>query len=134
MSFVSRWPVLKTYAVTVNDLDPGGLIRDDVMARWIDEAVSAYLSLCTSLPPAAARRLRRLPAREELGRPERVAVSAGAKEIRRGSFTVGIRLRPIHGGDPKVFDTACEIELPTGVTEAIRDQLIALEHAAHHVN
>ena len=134
MSFVSHWPVLKAHGVTLDDLDASGAIRDDVVARWIEDAISTHLALCPSLPPAAARRSGPLPRGEELGRPERVVVSAGAKEVGADSFTVAVRLRPILGGDPAVLDIMCEIEVPAGVTKEIRDELIAIELNARHVN
>ncbi len=133
MNFVSHWPVLETYAITEDDLDACGGVRDDVVERWVADAVSAYLALCSSLSPQLKRRTRRLPRGQKLGHPERVVVSAGAKEIRPDSFVVGIRLRSI-GGDPIALDTGCEIELPTGVTKEAGEELIALEHAAHHLD
>ena len=69
-----------------------------------------------------------------------MVVGAGATEIRPTSFTIAFRLRPTDGDGDDAINAACEVSLEDPETgEArelgndIRDELIALEHAAAHV-
>ncbi len=42
-SFVSRWVVRREHRVGDDDLDAAGVLRDDAIERWIDDARDAYL-------------------------------------------------------------------------------------------
>jgi len=82
-----------------------------------------------------------LPPGARLGRPSAVAVSAGATEVRRSSFTVAVRLRAAGGATDVAVNAACVVSLQDPATgEArelggdVRDELIALDHAAAHFN
>jgi hypothetical protein len=144
---MSRWPVLVDHPVTQEDLDDDGAIRDEVVERWIATACSAYLDRCVVLREFLERsglQLRRtteLPSRRLLGRPASVITSAGATEVHPKAFMIAVRLRPV-GGDPETpLNPTCEVRLEdpgTGevalLTDDIRDELIALAHAAEHFN
>lgn len=138
----SRWVVLREYPVDPADLDDGGHVSDQAVERWATAALDAYLDQCTRLPHAAVRRqVRTMPKGALLGRPEGVLVSASAKEFRPASFTVGVRVRP-GGGEVdapvhavwvvSVVDERTGDALELG--DDVRDELIALEHAAPYVN
>lgn len=143
--FVSKWVVLHEHTVGQEDVDADGDVRDDVVARWVDEACRAYLEQCHTLAAAANRdalavrsRVGALPPGAHLGRPEAVAVSASAREVRPTSFTMAVRLRT--GGESDVaVNTSCVVTLEdpdTGTAcelgRDVRDELIELEHAAGH--
>ena len=129
------------------DVGADGDVRDDVMARWVDEACAAYLEQCHVLAEAAGRdglvvrsRLGALPPGAQLGRPSAVAVSASAREVRASSFTIAVRLRA-GGEDDVVVNASCVVSLEnpgTGTTHDlgtdVRDELIALEQAAARFN
>jgi acyl-CoA thioesterase FadM len=147
-SFVSRWVVSQRHEVAATDLDGGGFVRDDVIAGWIAEARVAYLDRCRALRELQEQRgsvLRwrdgGLPSGERLGRTDTVVVSAGATELRPTSFTMAFRVRTYGSSDDAVVNTTCVASLEDPVTgeagelgDTVRDELIALEHAARHTN
>lgn len=68
-------------------------------------------------------------------------VTIGTTEIFATSFVVALRLRPIYGDSDDPLDITRVVQLvdpidggARAITEAIRDELIALEHAARHFN
>jgi hypothetical protein len=86
-------------------------------------------------------RMNVVPDAAGLGRPQSVVVSAGATEVRPSSFTVAVRMRSMgDDGDGGVLNVACEISLEDQAGDAheigahVRDELIALAHAARHFN
>ena len=145
--FVSKWVVRREHSVGTADVDADGDVRDGVMARWVDDACVAYLEQCHVLADAARRdglvvrsRVGALPSGARLGRPSAVAVSASAREVRASSFTIAVRVRT--GGENDVaVNASCVVSLEdpgTGTARElgthVRDELIALEHAAAHFN
>ncbi|MDQ1534411.1 MAG: hypothetical protein QOF28_2172 [Actinomycetota bacterium] len=147
MSFASRWVVLRKFAVAPGDLDSEGVVRAEAVARWLAETRDAYLEKCVALRELRERsgsvlraRIDYAPAAERFGTPTVIIVGAGATEIRPTSFTIAFRLRPADGDGDDAINAACEVSLEDPETgEAhelgndIRDELIALEHAAAHV-
>jgi acyl-CoA thioesterase FadM len=70
-----------------------------------------------------------------------VAVSAGAREVGRSSFTIAVRLRAAGGAADVAVNAACVISLEDPATgeahelgDEVRDELIALEQSAVHFN
>jgi acyl-CoA thioesterase FadM len=147
MNFASRWVVLRKFSVAPGDLDSDGVVRAEAIDRWLAETRDAYLEKCVVLRELRERSASELrvqihdaPAPARFGRPTAVIVGAGATEIRPTSLTIAFRLRPIDGDGDDAIDAACEASLENPETgEAcelgndIRDELIALEHAAAHV-
>ncbi len=145
---VSKWVVRREHAVGVDDVDANGNVLDKALARWVDEICAAYLDRCRVLNEIRDRhglvlrsRVGPLPPGARLGRPSAVVVSAGAREVRRSSFTVALRLRAADGETDVAVDAACVVSLEdpgTGDTrelgDDVRDELIALEHGAAHFN
>ena len=147
MSFASRFVVLRNHPVGPSDLDSDGVVRADAVDRWLAETRDAYLEKCIVLRELRERsgselraRIHEAPAPARFGRPTAVIVGAGATEIRPTSFTIAFRLRPTDGGGDDVINAACEVSLedpetgePVELGNDIRDELIALEHAAAHI-
>jgi hypothetical protein len=146
-TFMTRCVVLREHAVTPDTVDVDGALRDDVVAQWVEAARDAYLSECSVL--GALRRERGLaldarvagvPAASALGRPAAVVVSASATEVHPTSFTIALRLRPVGGGAERAWNITTVVSLRDGddrahpLGDAVRDELIALEHAARHFN
>jgi acyl-CoA thioesterase FadM len=145
-AFLSRWPVLQEHRVTAGDLD-GGVVADRSVARWVAAARSAHLDRC-----AALRRRQQeaglelevqsatLPPGASLGRPATVLVTAGVREVWPSSFAVAVRLRPLDGDRDAAVNATCVMRLvdpagePRELGDEVRDELIALEHAAEHFN
>jgi hypothetical protein len=146
-SFVSRWVVLQQHDVAPGDLDDAGAVRADALDRWIVATRDEYLDQCTEVRERQRSGLLirfrpdAVPAGALPGRPASVTVSAGAKELYPDSFTMAFRIRAYGGTDDTVVNVACVVSLEDPATgavqelgDAIRDQLIALEHAARHTN
>jgi hypothetical protein len=146
-SFMTRWSVLHEHGVEATDRDEDGDIRDTTVARWVDAACSAYLDQCASLPapgPSGETRRRtevvQVPVGAALGRPGAVVVSATATEVLPTEFVIAVRVRPVGGDDRAAGNARCvvRVEDATGVAlpiaTTLRDELIALEHAARHFN
>jgi acyl-CoA thioesterase FadM len=148
-AFVSRWPVLEEHPVAAGDLDAGGVVRDDSVARWVAAARAAYLDRC----PALRRRQEEsglelrvesasLPPGAALGRrPAAVAVSAGVREVWPSAFAIAVRLRPDGGDRDVAVNGSLVMRLvdpasgePRELGDEVRDELIALEHAAEQYN
>jgi acyl-CoA thioesterase FadM len=133
-TLVTRWVVREEQPVS-------GPITQETLARWVDEAVEAYLDRCALLRRpgvAVTKRVANLPPAERLGEPDRVAVSSTASEVHPDSFTISIRVRSEHD---TAINVKCLVKLADSTTgealevcKDLRDQLIALEHAAAFFN
>lgn len=136
------------HRVDPHDLDPDGRVTNEALERWTTSARAAYLAQCQVL---AARQeqsgleptSRIVPprSRTRMTGASAVVVSASATEVFPDSFVVAVRMRPIGGEDEDPFNVACIVRLEhpgTGevgaIDDEIRDELIALEHAARHFN
>jgi acyl-CoA thioesterase FadM len=147
-AFVSRWPVLQEHRVTAADLDADGVVRDERVAQWVAAARSAYLRRCVALRRVQEGsglelqdRVAPLPPGAALGRPAAVVVTAGVREVWPSSFAIAVRLRPVDGDRDGAVDVSCIVRLvdpttgePRELGTEVRDELIALEHAAEHYN
>ena len=147
MSFASKWVVRRKYSVDPDDLDSDGVVRAEVVERWIADTRSAYLEHCVALRELEDRaglelraRIHEAPAPERFGQPTAVIVGAGATEIRPTSFTIAFRLQPTDGDGDDAVNAACEVSLEDPETgdayelgDGVRGELIALAHAASYV-
>ena len=147
-SFVSKWVVLHRHAVGGDDLDATGVLRDDVVVGWVDAASSAYLECCPVLHETAKlcgcvlrRETRAVPTGAQLGAATEVNVSAGATEIWPTEFAIEVRLRTHGSADDVAYSASCMVSIVDPSTgdahelgDAVRDELIALAHAAQHFN
>ena len=138
---MTKWVVCQQHAV-----DTPGALTDDVVEHWIQEACNAYLDLCTRLHEI--RDVEGLALVTDvgsfvaatLGQPDEVAVSANATEVLPASFTIGVKLRPFGDQAQAVMNVACVVTLQDMERAArelgtdVRDELIALAHAAQHYN
>jgi hypothetical protein len=147
-SIVTRCSVLERLPVAPADRGTGGIVTDDAVRGWIDRVLTAYLDQC-----ARVQQLRTeegLALRHEvelagtgasLGDATDVAVSASATEVLPTAFAIGVRIRGAGGDDDGLLLATVTVRLEdpaTGVAREIgpdvRDELIALEHAARHFN
>ena len=148
-SVVSRWVVARKFEPGPADLDARGVLRDDVLQHWIDEVRDAYLEQCVVLRATVDQsgletrhRSSMPPAGAAFGSPDTVVVSAGVTEVHPESFTMALRLRSIgQGEDDVAVNVSCVVSLEDPATgaaseidDAIRDEMISLEHAARHYN
>lgn len=142
---LSKWLVLTEHPVTPADRTDDGVVSDDALQRWVEEARSAYLDHCKVLNGRTdgALRLRDAsPVRAAyLGSAEMVIVSATVTEVRPTSFTLAVRARPVGGDREMPVNVTCTASLEDEETgeivelgREIRDELIALEHSARNYN
>ena len=146
-SIVSRWVVREAYPVCAEDLGADGTVSVVAVERWIASVLDVYLERCSALCAAADGSGRVLNFDLSVldavpyGRPTTVVVSAGTTEVYPTSFTMAFRVRTYGGADDVVVNATCAVSIrdpDTGeageIDDAIRDELIALEHAARHTN
>ena len=140
MNFVSRWVVGDRHPIDAGDLDDAGAIRRTSLERWVTDACAAYVARCSTLGAAASARITALPDVTAGGSPSGVTVSAGATELLPAAVVVAVRLRFTGGHDDQVLNARCEVTRVASDGSAeplgddVRDELIALEHAASFTN
>ena len=147
MSFVSRWVEVREFTVTPADLSARGGVRAEAIDRWLAEARAAYLEHCIVLRELRDRSGLALRARfdqplapQRFGTPTSIIIGVGATEIHPTSFTMAFRVRAIDVDGDTAINVTCAVALADPETgeacelgEDIRDELIALEHAASHI-
>jgi hypothetical protein len=139
---MTKWSVLHEHTPTTQDLDGDGAVRDDVVRAWVDAACRAYLAQCTVLERKQASGELELQVQYTGAVPrltdDLVAISATASEFFPDAFAVSIRVR---SGDAAPANVTARVRLhdvrtgkPQDLGKDVRDELIALEHAARHYN
>jgi hypothetical protein len=153
MNMVTRFSVLVHHDVDAGaDLGADGALRPELVARVATAAVDAYLEQCPVLAQACERAGAVLVRDYDLptdgafpGRPAQLIVTASASEFAPDRITMSIRMRSSGGDDERVANARCQLQaassrVATGASETfefgddVRDELIALEHAARHFN
>jgi hypothetical protein len=138
---MTKWVALREY-----DID--GPVSDETVAEWLAAVRLSYLDLCPVLRARAVESgadlvfdTRATPTAAGLGNATGAIVSATAAEFHPDSFTLSLRVRPIGGDQERPLDARCVVRLVDPATgaalelgKAIRDELIALEHAAREYN
>ena len=144
----TRWSVVQEHEVTAADLGDDGNVTDDAVARWMESARDEYLAQCTVLESTRVRAGLELaldvaaPASTApLTGASSIVISASATEVFPTSFVVALRIRALGTDSDEPVNATCSVRLVDAVTgeaspidDAIRDELIALEHAARHFN
>jgi acyl-CoA thioesterase FadM len=140
--------VRREHPVRAADVTDDGVVRNDVVEEWIADARHDYLAQCRVVAEMIERsqltvetRTQGVPEGEFFGRPSTVVVSAGVTELYPDSFTMAFRLRTYGQADDVVANVTCAVSLtdpatgaPQELGDAVRDEMIALEHAARHTN
>ena len=131
---VTRWPIRLTLALDPTDRDEEGQLTDAGISRLFGVARAAYFARCTTFDGAAGEiGPLSVERREARATGARVTISAGVTEVFPDSFTMAARIRPAEGGGVAA-DARCSVSIATGVTDATRDELIALAHGASHLH
>jgi hypothetical protein len=148
-SFVSRWVVRREHRLRADELTADGIVRADAVEQWIGDARDEYLAQCRVVAELIAAsnltlhtRIGALPEPEFWGHPTMVVVSAGVNEVYPDSFRMAFRVRSYGQADADVVanltGAVSLVDPTTGepceLGDAVRDELIALEHAARHTN
>ena len=143
MNFVSRWVVGSHLAVESGDLDADGTVRRAAIERWVHDQCAAYVERCSTLRrdgSSMRTTITSFPDAPVTGSPARVIASAGATELLPAAVVVAVRMRFTGGHEDQVVNVRCELALQSDDGSAeplgtdVRDELIALEHAATFTN
>jgi hypothetical protein len=148
MSISSKWSVVTEHPVGPEDVGADHLMTDAAVDRWATGAAATYLRQCPKLEDqrSGARLVLTTTVRPRSGTANlngatSVAVSATATEVFPRAFVISVRIRPVGGECTDPVDLTCEIRLEDPATGAaqdigseVRDELIALEHAARYFN
>jgi hypothetical protein len=129
-SIVSRWPVSLRSELAPSDIDNDGRVTVEAAERVFAEARAAYLAESRTLASATlTSRLTSLRQSEPFAaRSTPVMVVVGVTEIFPDSLTMALRLR--RNQDSGVVDVRATVTVGGPVTDEIRDECIAREHAA----
>lgn len=131
-SMVSRWPVLISATVSTDDVDGDGMLRAEAVERLFGEARDVYVATCRTLEGREIEVLDVvITAGDTPVEPGEVTVSVSVVEVFADRFTMNGRVRPA-AGEGVAADAACSVSPGGPVTHEIRDELIALAHAASH--
>jgi len=133
MSIATRWPVVVSATVQAGDTAPDGHLTDAGAARLAGVARAAYLDQCTAVTAAEVTIQSTAAAIRPVTVGTDVTVSAAVTEIYPDSFVMATRIRPASGDDGAAVAADVWLRLSSGqVTTELRDELIALAHAASH--
>jgi hypothetical protein len=129
-SIVSRWPIASRATLAHSDIDEDGRVTIEAVERIFAGVRDAYFLESPTVDGAAASAmLTSLRQSEPFDRVETpVTAAVGVTEIFPESFTMALRIRP-HSGSGAV-DARATVTIGEPVTDALRDELIAREHAA----
>ena len=128
---VSRWPVVVSLPVGADERDDEGRLTEAAVERLFAEVRAAYFEQCTTVDRSAleVRETKVRVAGEPVG--DAVTVSASVVEVFPDSFTMNARIRPGEGGEVAA-EAWCSLSPGGEVTKPMRDEFIALAHAATH--
>jgi hypothetical protein len=127
--------VYLTVPLDDHDTDTDGLLHAAAIERIVEAARDAYFAECHTLRPGTTEML---PIVFQRGVPaagnEDATVSAGVVEIFPDRFTMAIRVRVRPGPDDGgiAAEVRADFRVDGGVTDATRDEFIALAHGARH--
>lgn len=132
---LTRWPVVVSLAVTPADRDADGRLTAPAIERLFTEGRAAYFDECSTIDGSTVE------VRGSTVQPGRAAVSddgvtvaVAVVEVFPDSFTMTARMRPDGPSDGEgIAATAwCSVSPGGTVSTALRDELIAIAHAAKH--
>ena len=132
-SIASKWPVLVSVPVTEADRDEAGLLTEAAAERAFGEARTAYLGGCRTLAGRGIEVEDVVLARRDAldASISEITVSVSVVEVFPDRFTMHVRIRPSEG-DAIAAEGSCSLVPAGGVGNDVRDELIALAHAASH--
>jgi acyl-CoA thioesterase FadM len=130
---VSRWPIRIAVAIEPTDLDADARLTADAIERCFAHARAAYFERCESVDIASLRHRGTAGiAREPIPGCERVAIAVNVTEVFTDRFTMAARIRADDGA--LAADARCSMSPGPEVPIAMRDEFIALAHAASYTH
>jgi hypothetical protein len=137
----TRWPVVVSLALAPDDRDSDGRLTEPAIERLFSEGRAAYFDEYSTIDGSAVevRKSTVQPGRAVVS-DDGVTVSVAVVEVYPDTFTMTARMRPagpVDGGDDGggIAASAWGSVSPGGaVSTAMRDELIAMAHAAKHLH
>lgn len=129
-SIASKWPVLLVLPVLPGDVDGDGRLSPEGAERLFAEGRAAYFELVRSFSPGDVRVLEVGAPRQGVAVGPEASISVSVVELFPDRFTMEARVRPA-AGEAIAADLSCTVTAGE-VTDEVRDDLIAIAHAAAH--
>jgi acyl-CoA thioesterase FadM len=129
---LSKWPVLLFLPVQAGDVDGDGLLTEAACERFFAAGREAYFELSTTIDADQVTVVETSPPRRAapVDPDGQVSISVSVTELFPDRFVMAARVRP-EIGDAIAADLRCVVSAGE-VTTAVRDDLIAIAHAAPH--
>jgi hypothetical protein len=129
-TMVSKWPVLMFLPVGSDDREADGRLTDEACARMFAAGRAEYFELCRTIDGEAVSVLEAPAPRRTTPVGDEVSISVNVAELFPDRFTMTARIRPAEG-DGIAADVVCTVSAGE-VTVEVRDEFIAMAHAARH--
>ena len=130
---VSRWPVLLSFPVAHADCDDDGRMTEAAVERAFALARATYFERCTTVDASTLEITSSAVQPGNAPAHGHVTVSVNVTEVFPDRFTMIARLRP-GVGDGIAATAWCSLSPGGMVPTAMRDEFIALAHAAAHIH
>ncbi len=130
MSIATRWPVLLTLELSLDEIDADGHATDAALERVFSDARRVYLDDCETLRGENLEALRTEVRRAD-GHvtPRGVVIATGVVEIFPEAFVMHARIRGNDDGE-LVADATCTLTTGGELPVVCRDEFIARAHNA----
>ena len=131
---VSHWPVVVPVTVAAHECDDDGYLTDAGIEHLFAIARAAYFDLCTTVDrdTLGLRGVSIARGEAPVGAGD-VTVAVGVTEVFPDSFTMTTRIRA-RDNYGIAATGMCSIAPAGEVSTAMRDEFIALAHAARHMH
>jgi hypothetical protein len=130
---VSRWPVRLALPIDDSDRDAGHRLTEGAVDRIFAEAADAYFALCRTVDAGRVQISKQVNVAGVPVEGDHVTISVGVVEIYPDEFTLEARLRPA-AGEGIAGQATRRYKVEGGVGEDMRDEFIALAHAARYTH
>lgn len=130
---VSRWPVVLSLPVAASVRDGDGRLTNAAVERLFGQARVAYFERCTTVDASTLEVRKSSTQPGEAAAGDGVTVSVNVTEVFPDSFTMTARIRP-REGDGIAATAWCSLTPSGEVPRAMRDEFIALAHAAAYTH
>jgi acyl-CoA thioesterase FadM len=131
VGMLSRWPVVIPVSVGAGDRGEDGVLTEAAIMKMFEQARAVYLDGCGTVHASDVEIAQAAVQRGPAAASDEITISVSVVEVYDDHFTMNARLRSDDGGE---IAGAARCSLTTGspVTREMRDEFIAIAHAAQH--
>ena len=131
VGMLSRWPVVIPVSVGASDRDEQGVLTEAAILRMFEQARRVYLDECSTVDAGSLEVTQAAVQRGPAPASDEITISVSVVEVYDDRFTMNARLRSDDGGE--IAGAArCSLMTSSPVTREMRDEFIAIAHAAQH--